>query len=260
MGTDSFYTDHWKQIEEERIARYERMFVWREGHKSLLAPAAIGEGQTVLDVGSGPGFFALALADMVGDAGRVDGVDINARFVGDANSRARDRDNVAFHQVTDHRLPFPDGDYDRVICKNVLEYVPDLEATLGEVRRVLKPEGRIHVIDSDWGFVIVEPWGKKTVDRFFAAAAAAFKEPHIGRKAAGLMAAAGFSDIEVRLSTFVDREGTALNVLINMAGYIKSLATLPDEEVATLLNQATEGINAGSYLFCLPQFLITGVR
>ena len=79
-------------------------------------------------------------------------------------------------------------------------------------------------------------------------------------KAAGLMAAAGFSDIEVRLSTFVDREGTAFNVLTNMAGYIKSLATLPDEEVATLLNQAKEGVNAGSYLFCLPQFLITGVR
>ncbi len=260
MQADSFYADHWIEIEDDRVARYEQMFVWREGHKTLLEPAGIEEGQAVLDVGSGPGFFALALADMVGEAGRVDGVDINARFVGDANKRAREQDNVAFHLVTDHRLPFPDGSYDRVICKNVLEYVPDLDATLNEVHRVLKSGGRLHVIDSDWGFVVVEPWGKTTVDKFFEAASAAFREPYIGRKVPGLMAVAGFSNIEVRLSTFVDRAGTGLNVLANMASYIKTLATLPDQEVAALLDQARDGIAAGSYLFCLPQFLVTGVR
>ncbi|MCZ6855754.1 MAG: methyltransferase domain-containing protein [Gammaproteobacteria bacterium] len=260
MRSDSFYTDHWKVIEDERVARYEKMFVWREGQKALIQPAGIGEGQVVLDVGSGPGFFALALADMVGEAGSIIGVDINTRFVSDANKRASDRDNVSFHHVTDHRLPFPDGDFDRVICKNVLEYVPDLEATLFEVHRVLKPGGRLHVIDSDWGFVVVEPWGKKTVERFFEAAAAAFKEPYIGRRVPGLMAATGFSSIEVKLSPFVDREGTGLNVLTNMASYIKTLGTLPDEEVAALLDQAKAGITTGHYLFCLPQFLVTGVR
>ena len=96
MQADSFYADHWIEIEDDRVARYEQMFVWREGHKTLLEPAGIEEGQAVLDVGSGPGFFALALADMVGEAGRVDGVDINARFVGDANKRAREQDNVPF--------------------------------------------------------------------------------------------------------------------------------------------------------------------
>lgn len=260
MASDSFYTDHWKEIEEERVARYEQMFAWRESQQALLQPAAIGKGHAVLDVGSGPGFFALALADMVGDAGRIHGVDINTRFVGDANKRAIDRDNVTFHHVTDHRLPFPDEDFDRVICKNVLEYVPDLEATLLEVHRVLQPGGRLHVIDSDWGFVVVEPWGKKTVDRFFEAASAAFKEPCIGRRVPGLMVAAGFSGIEVRLTSFVDREGTGLNVLTNMAGYIKTLATLPDAEVDALLDQARAGIATGHYLFCLPQFLVTGVR
>ncbi len=118
----------------------------------------------------------------------------------------------------------------------------------------------MHVIDSDWGFVVVEPWGKKTVDRFFEAASAAFKEPYIGRKIPGLMAARGFSGIEVRLSTFVDTEGTGLNVLANMASYIKSLDTLPDQEVADLLDQARDAIAIGGYLFCLPQFLVTGVR
>jgi ubiquinone/menaquinone biosynthesis C-methylase UbiE len=257
MDVSSFFTDHWKDIEDERISRYEQMFVWREGQRALLAPARIAPGQRVLDLGAGPGFFALALADMVGPAGSVDGVDINARFVADANGRAQGRANVRFHQVGDHRLPFADDQFDRVICKNVLEYVPDLDATLTECRRVLKPGGRIHVIDSDWGFVVVEPWGKAIVDRFFAAAAPAFNEPHIGRRVPGLLARACFERVEVQLSGFVDREGVALNVLTNMAGYIATFDSMPAAEVADLLDQCRAGIADGTFLFCLPQFLVS---
>lgn len=258
MNVDSFFSDHWQHIEDERIVRYEQMFRWHDGQRALLAGADLGAGQRVLDVGAGPGFFALGLADLVGPAGRVDGVDVNPRFVADANARAADRPQVCFHQVVDHRLPFADGCFDRVICKNVLEYVPDLAASLTECARVLKAGGRIHIIDSDWGFVVVEPWGKATVDRFFAAAAPAFKEPFIGRKAAGALARCGFAEVTVALLPIVDREGGGLNVLTNMAGYIRSFDSLPETEVAALLEQARAGIEDGSYLFCLPQFLVTG--
>jgi ubiquinone/menaquinone biosynthesis C-methylase UbiE len=257
MNLDSFFADHWKEIEDERVQRYEQMFQWRDGQRALLAQAEIGPGQRVLDLGAGPGFFATGLAQLVSPGGRVDGVDINRRFVADARTRAAGRDDLAFHHVEDHRLPFPDATFDRVICKNVLEYVPDLDATLQEVRRVLKPGGRVHVIDSDWGFVVVEPWGKSTVDRFFAAAAPAFREPYIGRKAPGRLAALGFVDVKVSVMPIVDREGSGLNVLTNMAGYIRTFATLPDTEVDGLLEAARSGIASGAYLFCLPQFLVT---
>lgn len=259
MNLDHFFTDHWRDIDEERVGRYEQMFQWREGNRALIAPAELLAGHRVLDVGAGPGFFALGVAGLVGAGGEVHGVDINARFVADANERASDHPNVRFHQVTDHRLPFEDDYFDRVLCKNVLEYVPDLAATLAEIRRVLKPGGRIHIIDSDWGFVIVEPWTKLTVDRFFAAAAPAFREPHIGRKAPGALARAGFVDVRVAMLPVVDREGTGLNVLTNMAGYIRSFAAMPDHEVAGLLEQARSAVSDGTYLFCLPQFLVTGM-
>ncbi|MFU8816360.1 MAG: methyltransferase domain-containing protein [Pseudomonadales bacterium] len=260
MNVDSFFTDHWREIEDERIVRYEQMFRWHDGQRALLAGADLAPGQRVLDLGAGPGFFALGLAELVAPDGRVDGVDLNPRFVEDANQRAAGQPRVRFHQVTDHLLPFDDGSFDRVICKNVLEYVPDLAASLTECARILKPGGRIHIIDSDWGFVVVEPWGKATVERFFAAAAPAFKEPCIGRKAAGALVRAGFSEVSVALLPIVDREGGSLNVLTNMAGYIRSFASLPEAEVAGLLDQARAGVQDGSYLFCLPQFLVTGSK
>lgn len=268
MDIDTYYTDHWKHIEEERIARYERMFEWRDGQAALLAPAAIGRGHRVLDFGSGPGFMALAIADMVGESGHVHGVDINARFVADATQRAAGRGHVSFHHVADGRIPLPDGAVDRVLCKNVLEYVPDVGATLAELRRVLAPGGRIHVMDSDWGFVVVEPWGKADVDRYFAAASVAFREPHIGRKAQGLLRRHGFADIEVRIQAFADTAGRSLPVIRNMRSYIDAAIeaagrtgaapALSAEEADALLADAERAVDAGTFLFALPQFLVSG--
>ena len=47
MEIDDFYTEHWKQIEDDRFARYEKMFVWSEGQLKLLEPADIQSGHNV---------------------------------------------------------------------------------------------------------------------------------------------------------------------------------------------------------------------
>ena len=258
----TFYADHWREIEEERIARYEAMFVWRPEQDALLAAAEIAPGHRVLDFGCGPGFMSLALAEKVGRSGRVSGADINARFVADAARRAREKglEHVSFHRLPGERLQFDDGAFDRAVAKNVLEYVPDLTQTLAELHRVLGPGGKLHVIDSDWGFVIVEPWGKATVDRFFAAAGPAFKEPYVGRKVPAAMRAVGFRTVDVRLLPIVDRDGRLMPVLRNMQSYIRTFQTLPDAEVEALLRDAMAAVASGTYLACLPQFLITATR
>ena len=103
----TFYTDHWKHIEDERLARYEQMFVWRAEQLRLLEPAGIAPGHRVVDLGCGPGFLSLAVAEIVGASGAVHGVDINARFVADATRRAHERGVVhaTFHHVADAALP-----------------------------------------------------------------------------------------------------------------------------------------------------------
>lgn len=257
MNRSTFYTDHWQHIDDDRIARYERMFEWREGSGALLADADLQPGHRVLDFGAGPGFMALGIANMVGERGRVHGVDINARFVADATARVADRPNVKFHHVRDGRVPLPDGAVDRAIAKNVLEYVPSASATLVELKRVLAPAGRIHLIDSDWGLAVVEPWGKAGTERFFGAAAVAFKEPHIGRQLGGLLARQGFRNIAVRIRAHADQAGDALPLLRNMIGYIDAGGAMAVADAEAMLAEAEAAIASGQYLFALPQFLVT---
>ena len=260
MSENTFYTDHWRHIEDERVARYEQMFQWRDGHAAMLDPLDLRDDSRVLDYGSGPGAVALGIAEhLVGPAGRVYGVDLNARFVADASRRAGDVANVSYHALDAEtgRIPLPDDAVDRLLCKNVLEYVPDVAATLAEFRRVLEPGGRFLAIDSDWAFVVVEPWGRAATERFFDAASPAFKTPEMGRTLRAAQLDAGFVDVEVNIRAGADTTGGSLPVLRNMASYAQTFDRMPSGEVAAMLAQAEAAVDAGRYLFVLPQFFVT---
>lgn len=264
MDANTFYTDHWRHIEDERVARYERMFQWRDGHAEMLEPLDLGPGARVLDYGCGPGAVALGMAGMVGPGGRAYGVDLNPRFVADATRRAEGVENVSYDLVEsgpeNGRIPLPDGAVDRLLCKNVLEYVPDVRDTLAEFHRVLEPGGRLLLIDSDWGFVVVEPWGRTNTERFFRAASPAFKTPEIGRILRREAVESGFEDVEVRIRAGADTTGGSLAVLHNMASYAGTFDAMPAAEIARLLAEAEAAVDAERYLFSLPQFAVTGRR
>jgi len=115
----------------------------------------------------------------------------------------------------------------------------------------------IQVLDSDWGFVIVEPWGKATTEDVFTAASGAFKEPYIGRKLVGLLKEAGFADIELNVSPWIDRVGTLRGVLTNMASYIDTLNSMDKTVVDALMAELDEAMSVGNYLVVLPQFIVT---
>jgi arsenite methyltransferase len=263
VNKDSYYQDHWLEIEANRLDRYELMFEWRPEHAAMLDPADIQPGHRVVDFGCGPGFLSLALADLVGDSGHVYGLDINSEFIRRSMVRAEEnnrQDKVTFLQLTEHTMPLENASVDRVICKNVLEYVPDLETTLRELKRILRKDGKILVIDSDWGFVVVEPWSADEVKRFFGAASAAFREANIGRKLPAALKRAGFQNIEVAIRPFIDRQGSGMAVLNNMTGYIRTFSTMDPAELKTMWEELEQAVSTGDYMFILPQFSVTATQ
>lgn len=120
-------------------------------HEKMMACAAPRAGERVLDVACGTGVVSLAAARTVGPTGAVTGVDISGRMVERAwgAATARGFRNVTFERMEAEGLGFPEGTFDVVLCALGLMYVPDPLRAVEEMRRVVKPGGRI--VLSVWG-------------------------------------------------------------------------------------------------------------
>lgn len=117
----------------------------------LMRWARLARGEHVLDVACGTGLIALSAAEAVGPQGRVLGIDLSGRMVDAARRHAEDRgvSNAAFARMDAEELELPDASFDVALCALGLMYMPDPAQALREMRRVLRPGGRIAVIV--WG-------------------------------------------------------------------------------------------------------------
>lgn len=118
--------------------------------RALLASLAPVPGERVLDLGCGPGYLARDLAVAVGPGGQVAGLDNSAPMLALALARCAGQPWVRFAQAEATHLPDADGAFDAVVCCQVLEFVADADRALGEMHRVLRPGGRLLLVDTDW--------------------------------------------------------------------------------------------------------------
>ena len=162
------------QLEFDRrlVERLEQLYSTRDVlRRRELVRAALGAqaGDRVLDVGCGPGFYVTELLEVVGRDGLIVGVDVSADMLAVAAKRAGRHDNVEFHEADATSLPVADASFDRALAVQVLEYVPDVSAALAELRRALRPGGRVLVWDVDWATVSWQASDRKLMQRVLTA-------------------------------------------------------------------------------------------
>jgi ubiquinone/menaquinone biosynthesis C-methylase UbiE len=119
-------------------------FITRNRLRAALAPRS---GQAVLEVGPGTGYYALAVARWIAPDGALHVVDIQQEMLDHTVRRAHDEGITNIEPLLgDARaLPYDDATFDAAYLVAVLGEVPDQDAALRELRRVLKPNGRLVV-------------------------------------------------------------------------------------------------------------------
>jgi ubiquinone/menaquinone biosynthesis C-methylase UbiE len=117
----------------------------------MLECAAIAKGERVLDAACGTGLVAFAAARAVGPGGEVVGVDLSGQMVESCRRRADVRRvaNTRFARMDAESLGLPEASFDVALCSLGLMYMPDPWRALRQMRRVLRPGGRVAV--AVWG-------------------------------------------------------------------------------------------------------------
>jgi ubiquinone/menaquinone biosynthesis C-methylase UbiE len=116
----------------------------------VLRLARLESGESILDVGCGPGTLAIAAKRHVGPTGAVHGIDASPEMIARAGKKARKAGvEVVFKNALAEALPFPDAQFDAVLSTVMLHHLPRKvrQQCAHEIRRVLKPGGRVLTVD-----------------------------------------------------------------------------------------------------------------
>ena len=184
---------------------FRQMLNWRSAqtHAAHLLPH-LASDQKLLDFGCGPGTITVGLAKAV-EPGELHGIDMEesqidlARAAAEAGGHA----NATFHVGDVTALPFEDDTFDVAHCHTVLTHVPDTQATLREVRRVVKPGGLVasREMVTAASFMTPVPESLEGAWATFAKLLAANRgHPQMGRELKACFIEAGLSDVRASAS------------------------------------------------------------
>ena len=171
----------------------------------MLELAAVSPGTRVLELACGVGGIGLEAAPLVAPGGEVVQSDLAASMAAIASERAAARglENVHSRVLDLEQIDEPDGSFDVVLCREGLMLVPDPVRAAGEIRRVLRPGGR--VVLSVWGPRAENPWLNLVFDLVGEQLGVPMPPPGLphpfslddGDRLAGTLSGAGFGDVAV---------------------------------------------------------------
>jgi ubiquinone/menaquinone biosynthesis C-methylase UbiE len=124
-----------------------RYGLFRYYQKSVISLAQVKASQNFLDVGCGTGWAVLYAAHLLCDGGKAFGIDLSPKMIEKAKENGKEIANAEFYVANAEEMPFDENFFDRIICTNSFHHYLHPDVVLAEIRRILKPGGRVFILD-----------------------------------------------------------------------------------------------------------------
>lgn len=253
--------------DEEESRRTERSNLAPEVvHQRMRTLGALSPrvGEYIVDVGCGPGLLVHDLAPQVGSEGRVLGVDSSLPMIRLAERRCSDLPQVELVEGDATNLTIADSTFDAVACIQVLLYVADIDKALDEMRRVLKPGGRVTIMETDWRGAVLNSNDHELTDKMVAVWDQAVPSPNLPVRLAPLFREHGFTAVRVEaipiLCTTYVNEGWSVGMVAQFARLAKESGAVSEDESRIWLKDLERLGTEDAYFFCVNRFLFSAVK
>jgi arsenite methyltransferase len=215
-------------------------------------------GERVLDIGCGPGFLASELGVAVGPAGSVEGIDSSDAMLAIARARCAAQPWVSIRQGNASRLDCPSGGFDAAVTVQVHEYVADVAGSLSDVFRILRPGGRVLIVDTDWDSIVWSSGDSERMTRVLSAFEEHLAHPHLPRQLGPLLSRAGFRvercEVLVQLNPGFDPSSYSCGLIGLIRRFVPGRRGVTARDAEAWAEDLHERGRRGEYFFSLNQY------
>ena len=218
----------------------------------------LAAGDRVLDLGCGIGGATFPLAKVTGPTGLAAGVDISPTFIEIAAGRAAGRSDVEFRVGDACAIPYPDGFFDVARTERVFIYLPNRLGAIHEMKRVVKPGGRVCLIDTELDCMAIYSKKPELTRKLTSIVAATMPNPNSARELPALAREAGLKDIVIETFAVTSPHEFMLRAIGGALTKAAEDGIVPRSEVEEWLGEQASLQASGDFLQIWLLVLVSG--